>query len=130
MSSSTVQGYGWELQNDTTRNAFYRFLVFLAPEPALITLYGRTGSAGTATIKLVESPDQVQAVIDRAAAICEEKERGDYELSRDFTRFEVPAELAVPGDFKANAHTLAVYFRDSAAEQGTERANASPIPST
>ncbi|MFE1189916.1 hypothetical protein [[Kitasatospora] papulosa] len=129
MATSTVQGYGWELQNDTSRSAFYRFLVFLAPEPALITLYGPTGGAGTATVKLVDAPADVQAVINKACKTCEEKENGDYELSRDFTPFEVPAELAVRGDLKANAHAIATYFRDSAKEQGPELPNASPIPS-
>ncbi|MFJ3182608.1 hypothetical protein ACIPJN_30045 [Streptomyces sp. NPDC086796] len=129
MGTSTVQGYGWELQNSSSRDAFYRFLVFLTPEPALVTLYGPTGGAGTATVTLVDSPADVQVVIDKACKICGDKERGDYELSRDYTRFEVPAELAARGDFKANAHAIAAYFRDSARAQGTELANASPIPS-
>lgn len=129
MSSSTVRAYGWELQNSTTRDAFYRFLVFLAPEPALITLYGSTGKAGTAQVTLADSPADVQVVIDKAYMICTEKERGDYELSRDFTTFDVPAELAVRDDFKANAHAIAALFGQSAEQQKTKLPSASPIPS-
>lgn len=130
MGSETVQGYGWELHVDVgDRDAFYRFMVFLAPEPAMVTLYGRRGAAGTATVTLVDSPAKLLTLIDKSEELCAQKERKGYVLSRDFTTFEVPAHLAVRGDFKANAHAIAEAFRDSAKEQGTELANAAAIPS-
>lgn len=121
-----VRWFGWELHCFTSNSdKFYRFLVTLTPCPAVLGIHGASGKNGS--IGLLTTDDDPKTVIRDAVKKTREKQKR-YSLSRRFTSFEVPAALSEPGALKANAHTIAAYFGQAAALQGTEEPTASRIP--
>jgi predicted DNA-binding WGR domain protein len=120
-----VRAYGWELHsNEAGSDKFYRVIVFLAPEPGVIYVYGKRGQTGNPDVKLTAT---AQDAINEACNKTREKQR-KYELSRDFTPFDVPADYATPGSRKDNAQRISTLFGRQAERLGTALPIASRIP--
>lgn len=125
-SDSDVRAYGWEMAcTSGNSDKFYRFIVFLDPEPGMVCLYGRRHTAGSAN---AEGHSTAEETIAAAMKRTREKERHDYDLlTREFTAFTVPAALAALSERHGNAVELSRLFAAAAAEQGHEEPHASPV---
>ncbi|MFF9436390.1 hypothetical protein ACF1BP_21950 [Streptomyces sp. NPDC014735] len=126
-SSDDVRGFGWELHFESgNSDKFYRFIVVTGDEAIALGLHGSRngdGQVGLLTTRITGA-EALDQVVTRSRA----KENKGYEVSRDFTVFDLPVSLTGADDAKANAHQIARYFGKYARESGTELSHASHIP--
>ncbi|MER0477379.1 hypothetical protein ABR737_03200 [Streptomyces sp. Edi2] len=126
-SSDSVVSFGWELHSeDGNSDKFYRFIVVTGDEAIVLGLHGSRNGKGQ--VGLIHTQITATEALSRAVQRSRDKEKKGYAPSRDFTVFDLPADLTDPALASSNAHRIAQHFGKHARETGTELGHASHIP--
>lgn len=130
MTEQKQKTYGWELHCTAgTSDKYYRVMVVCHDEQwAYVANYGRRNTSGSWKVHTFAS---MEAALAKAQSMTDEKTAKGYQVTRDFTEFDLSDEFAealvsgVNSPVLVKARAAAAHsFRHAALQQGTVREGA------